>query len=127
MPNTINHQVSIAMASKIAKTLTTVKPNPSQILVLSLLLDRRMATNQTLSKRDPIHSPQRERNQNSQKPFDPPEIGFNLSKIARRHVTLETCLWLCTSLCCHSFPTLCSRMIRHKSNVLTDVSCDGEA
>ena len=38
-PNAINHQVSIAMASKIANTLTTVKANPSQILVLSLLFD----------------------------------------------------------------------------------------
>ena len=44
MPNAISHQVSMAMASKIAKTLTTVKPNPNQIPVLSLLLDRRIAT-----------------------------------------------------------------------------------
>lgn len=57
IPNAINHQVSIPMPSKMVKTLTTVKANPSQILVLSLLLDRRIATCQSLSMRDPIHSP----------------------------------------------------------------------
>ena len=44
MPNAINHQVSMPMPNRIAKTLITVKPNPNQILVLSLLLDRRIAT-----------------------------------------------------------------------------------
>ncbi len=82
------------MASKIANTLTTVKPNPSQILVLSLLLDPRMATTLIHRSQSEIQytHPQCERNQNSQKPFDPPEIGFNLSEIARRHVILEVCL-----------------------------------
>ena len=44
MPNAINHQVSTATPSKIAKTLNAVIPNPSQVLVLSLLLNRRIAT-----------------------------------------------------------------------------------
>ena len=38
-PNAINHQVSMAMASKIAKTLTAVIPKPIQVLALALLLD----------------------------------------------------------------------------------------
>ena len=85
-PNAINHQVSMAIPSKIAEDANRrdTEIRSSFWFFRCYSIDASLLTNRS---QDEIKHTRTQcyRNQNSEKPFDPLEISLDLSEIARRH------------------------------------------